>query len=218
MKPVTKNLMRGLLTNYFYSINGSLLFFFGFCLIIGILSLITESFLLFWAFAAFSIGGPSVIMITKIESTSNWARFQVSAPVKRKNLVDASYLSAILAMLPGLPLVGAVAGMHFIIYGGIPNSILNLWLLMLAYTAGSVFMLAALIYPFAKTGIGQNNEQALISICVFIGPGIMGGIALWATRFNIPPNTAALLMIAVSVPAFAVSYAVSRKLYVKIDF
>jgi len=213
-----RNPLIGLLKYSFFSMNGSLVLVILVGLSLGILSIFIEYYVIYVAFLPLVVfGGPAHIIMSKSEMTSKWEQFQVSMPIKRKDIATVPYIIILLALLSGIPVSTLISVIHFVLRENtmdfLMRSFANTFLIV-----GTVLLTAALFYPFAYTKFGNRSRKGLGFVCLIVAALVNLLIILGGKGLLISDGVIALLNIAISGSAFIISLFVAREIYTKIDF
>jgi len=206
--------MKGLITYSFYAIDKSLISELVLLLVLGILFMVTENIMFYNFFVMSALAAAPYIFLSKSGDSSKWDRFQISMPVKRTEVIKALYLAVILLMLPGIPLIGIIWGLGYVMH----ESAYSFEFIMPALSAGSVLTWVALLFPLSFTKIGRNNEQILFIVCMGAAVGIMMGVLFGAIWLDIPNNILPLVMIGIASIIYIISYVITKGIYAKVDF
>jgi len=215
-----KNPTRGLLMYSFYSLRGNISIGLSLILALGIVLLITGNITVYVFFVVLSIGYlPFLVMMAMTNKKSQkWEKFQISMPVKRKNVVANFYLSISIASIAGLLLCAIILGIGIIIhenvlifviegYAGHPSSIF-----------GAALIAAGLFLPIGSTKVGADRGEVFFTICMLVAFFSMLLVSMIGESAGISLAIISLIQIGASAIVFIISYCVSCKIYAKLDF
>jgi len=216
----TKNPMRGLLTFSFYAASGnaSLVLLVGLVLAVAFLVIGHAFFLNMLALAALVIF-PMMVMASMGDKSGKWERFQLTLPIRRRNLLAVQYITVLLTAILGVILVVATIGVGYVLGESVLlDDGVDALIMGIVPILGMPFFMAGMFFLLASSKIGRGREAGLVSVCQFAAIGIIL-LAPWAgDRFGISFQTLAIGILAVSALVFIVSYFITRVLYAKMDF
>ena len=226
----TNKPLAGLLLYFWYSAGGNLIILFGQVIAWGIafLAFGDSSFgsVLFILFGINAVMGVSIMIVTNMGNREiDWERFQLSMPVKRRNMASSQYLSVGLAPLIGVPVFVLFAALSLVLHDGgyifWQAAEYSAWLLIFISIAPYLampYIMAGLVFPVYMLPVADKLHEGLfpaVLMASIIIPQVMIRVAIrlgwhivWATS----------VMLAASLVIFVVSYFVTRKLYAKSDF
>ena len=209
---------KGLLIYSFHAASGNLAIIILVCLVLAASLLITGNGQLYFWFGVFAINGPVYIVIAGIAAKTGvmWNRFQLAMPVKRSDLVSLQYLQVIIASIIGIPLFIVIAGITFTLHEGYPNFAVAEIVIRISQFLPMSLLMAGLVFPLTNIKIGENRQEAISIACFLVATMIVQ--PLMGTRLGIPHDIAALLVLAISMIAFVISFAITKRLYSKKDF
>lgn len=162
--------MKGLLKNNFFAVYASAKVFSIFLLLFGIftVSVISQSLLI--GFVITGIVGFSISAITacKNEFSSKWAKYKLTLPVKRADIIISAFLNQILWLLIGTFFTGAGMSLSWLLHGCLfdqPIDILSMFALGISV---SLFM-GAVFFPLFYLGGEERSEVFLVIslLCAF---------------------------------------------------
>ena len=216
----TKHPMRGLLLCSFYTASGSTIL-----LLLALLALagafvVTGTVFFFNMSVIYATTVLPLQVITGMASNEGkWERFQLSMPIKRSDLIRVHYISLVLsgAVVP-LVLISALTAVGVVLYGDIFDQGFAAAMITSVPAFGMPFLISGLCFPLACSKLGKGREGGILSICFFFAIGIMMLVPQMGDWFNLSFNMLAVLIAAVSVSIFLVSYPITRMMYNKMDF
>ena len=216
----TNNPTRGLLMYSFYSARGNIGVAILVALAMGVALLITGNTVVYTFFVSVAIGIPPYLIMMKMGAPNQlqWEKYQVSMPVKRKNMVAAFYLSILLAAIFGLLLCVVILGVGFILHESIAEVIIETAFSQLSYILGLALLMGGLLLPIGSTKVAENRGEAFFSICLGLAIGITWIISWVGIRAGISPVIMSLSRVIISAIVFIISYYIVSNMYSKNDF
>jgi len=210
--------MAGLLLYLFYNSGVKLAVLFTQGIVWGIIFLITGNVWVHMIFGFNAIAGASFMLLAGMGNKEiNWERFQLSMPVKRRDMAASQYLSVVIASLVGVPVFVVINGLYVLFNEGVYFTFMTL-------VAGAApflaipFILAGFVFPLACLKSFENKQDALFPLFLIISTAIPQLVIVGVDRLGGPVNIAILVTLAVAVVIFIVSYGITKRLYAKIDF
>jgi len=215
----TNKPIKGLIRFSFNSASGNLLIGAIACFALGLALLITGSNTVYPFFVASAIAFLPMFLMTGTggNATSKWERFQISMPVRRKDVVSSLYLGIIIASIVGVPFLLLVSGLSVVLHESLLDYVASTVIENFMTFLGVPLLSGALFYPLAFT-IGENKGEALVIVCSFGAIGFVIFASWLGGMANLTGNTISVLIIAISAISFAVSYAITNTIYAKKDF
>ena len=218
----TKNPLIGLLLYFWYSTGGKLMLLFLQTIAWGI------GFLVFgdreWGVALhifFGInalmGVPLLILSGMGNREVDWERFQLSMPVRRRDLASSQYTSVGLAPLIGLPVFILFTVLGAIMHEGAYFTAGNLFISTAPFLA-TPYIMGGLIFPIYMIPAVERVYDGMFPALVAVSIAIPHLVVWLGTRLGWPMMAATSVTLIVALLIFAVSYFVTRKLYEKADF
>ena len=208
----------GLLKLSISTISGSLILVLGFSLILGIAAQIFEEGIIMSLFPFLAMGAAPFIVLMKSEGTAKWEQYLIAMPVRRKDLATSLYLNVFVALLLGLPVLGAVWGLGILLHDYMSDLILQTGFTSVATVFSNFMLLAALLFPLGCTKLGKRSEQGLFLVCALIVVMVVGTFFAVGNNNGLSDGLMSLISIAVTGIAFVVSMFITRGIYSKIDF
>lgn len=212
--------MKGLLLNGFYSAVGNIKLFLLIVLITGATLIATgnptaqESFI-YITITALSV---NAVVSSRKDAISKWNKFEITMPVRRRDIVACKYSSYMLWVLAGTLLALVVTAVATLIHknSNLPLGTANLYSTF-TLGIGISFLTGALFYPFSYlVGIEKSETVLIISILAAIGLTIA---ALHILNQFIASFAARMVMFIIFfLSAFAISYILTLSMYLKKEF
>jgi len=218
MKP--KHPIKGLLFCSFYTASGSL------TLLLLALLVLSGAFVVTGAAFFFNISViyattvlPMQMIIGMASNDGKWERFQLSMPIRRSDLIRVHYISLVLVgTIVPLVFITALTGVGVVLHESIFDQGFASAMIGSVPAFGMPFLVSGLCFPLASSKLGKGREGAILSICFFFAIGIMMIVPQMQYWFNLSFNMIAILIAAISVLIFLVSYPITRAMYQKMDF
>jgi len=210
--------IKGLMLYSFHSASGNITFMLTISLLPACIFLVTGAFSFFVIFAGIAlIAVPcSLIMSAHKDSTSKWNRFQLTMPVKRKDVIAAKYLSHLLLLLVGIGLVGIFTAISIALHENLFFGIRQAGIDYFPVFIGIALLAGGLFYPLVYT-VGENKEEALSAVCIAGAGGIFVLISWILNMTNLTQNNIALLCITITMVLLVCSYMTARNIYANKD-
>ncbi|MCL2565402.1 MAG: ABC-2 transporter permease [Defluviitaleaceae bacterium] len=214
------NPTRGLLMYSFYSSKGNIGVALLLILALGITLLITGSTTVYAFFTLVAIGIPPYIIMIKMgaKNQTQWEKFQISMPLKRKNIVASFYLSIVIATFAGFLLCGVILGIGLVFHEGLMEHVIKTAFGSVSYIIGIALLMAGLLLPIGSTKFGENKGEVFFTLCLGIAAGIVLLIQWAGGKVDIPPAIISLSQIVIALTALVISYYITSKIYAKMDF
>ena len=170
------------------------------------------------------------------DDKSNWNRFQLVMPVKRKDVVTSKYFIYLLFMGIALVIIGFFTAtarildvLDIVEYGSFAIGGIGpmaeaiqtvtdrpITLNLLYISIGSALLMCSVYYPLALT-LFRGKEETL-SFIVVIGQIAIGFLIVWLDhQLELPLDSMLLVNIVAPVILFALSYVFSCRVFEKID-
>lgn len=175
--------MTGLLKNNFYSAIGSLKVFLGFVFIMAAGLFITGNPILLFGLYVITAPGMAFLSVSGLrkEAASKWARYKLTFPVKRKEIIGSVYVSHAIWTLSGMVLTIMVFAFTILFHG---NQYFDLGLrdaaVLVAATGVIALMIGTIFFPLFYI-LGAEKTEILIIISVI---GAVGFFALMCWMIN----------------------------------
>jgi len=218
----TKRPLNGLLLYFWYSTGGKLILLFSQVIAWGI------AFLVFgdrdfgaWIHLIFGINalmGVTLIILTSMGSKEiDWERFQLSMPIRRRDLASSQYLSVGLTPLIGIPIFVLFTGISSILHDGIYFTFLSTFITIAPFLS-MPYIMGGLVFPLYSIQAVEKIHDGLFPVLMLISVVVPQLVVMGANRLDWSMVVASSLMLVVSLLIFLVSYFITRKQYAKSDF
>ena len=217
----TKNPTIGLLVYAFHSVSGNLAVGVAVCAALAVALLVTGEEVFFLLLAMATLMGPSMMTLFSMASISKWECFQLTMPVTRGNLVSSQYLQIFLSSLVGVAFLTVIAGIAMVVYSDLfaffrfSYDTLNI---NLSEFWALPIMASGLMFPLASTRFGEKRETAIAIICFIAANMLINRIPQIGANLGFSAGIIWLLIIAVTLVIYIVSYFITRRLYAVRDF
>ena len=162
--------MKGLLRNNFFAVCANAKVFSIFMLLFGIftVSVISQSLLIGFVIIAIVGFSASAISISKNEFVSKWAKYKLTLPVKRADIIISAFINQIFWLLIGMFFAGTGMSLSWLLHGCLfdqPIDILSMFALGISI---SLFM-GAVFFPLFYLGGEEKSEIFLVIslLCAF---------------------------------------------------
>ena len=214
----TTNPLKGLLIYFIYSTGWRLAIVYLQAIAWGIAFLIFGNAILHMLFGINAIAGATILVITGMGNKEiDWERFQLSMPVRRRDLASSQYLSVGLAPLIGIPLFVAFTGLSSIWHEDVYFTLSTI-ITSISPFLSMPLILGGLIFPLACVKPLQDKAEGFFPILMLASIVIPQLVVMGADRLGWPMAVASPLILVVSVFIFIISYFITRGLYAKLDF
>jgi len=209
----TKNPINGLILYSLYSSSGNIVLFLSISIILGVIYAITGNDPFSFLPPAIAVTTlPCTLMLTNHkDSASKWNRFQLTMPVKRKDVIASKYLGLLLLLVVGTVIFGMFTILGAVMHNGEDTTARALFTFSLL--AGAALLSGGLFYPAVYVFSDESKSEALSIICILGAFGINAGVLWIGDKANLAPNNAAVACLVVLVVLFAISYSVASKIY-----
>lgn len=213
--------MKGLLRNSFYGTISGAIVSLGVFVGAGIVMLILGNYLLFLIFGLLCIVVFTFNAIASFrrEISSNWVKYAITAPIKRRDVVRNQYINHMLWILAGTIVtaifVGLIVLIHsFFIFESGPRDLL----LLFCVGVGISLLIGSIFYPVICL-VGTDKSEITMILSLVGGIGITAGI-IWSINFYYgfePINDAQyligmLIYVGIVIVLFALSYFLTKHL------
>jgi len=215
----TRKPMRGLLIFSFHSASSTVSLTLMGCLALMAVFLVTGN-LMFYTFllmAGFLIM-PTYVMMSMGDKEGRWERFQITFPVTRSNLLKVQYLSVALSLIIPTLLVVASIGLGALLHPEHPDLGITIGHLSLLLFLGMPFLMSGLFFVLSMTKIGRGKETGLLSVLQIVAIGVVVVTPWLNERFDISNEVVSVVIFAVAVLFFIISYFITRVLNNKMDY
>ncbi len=217
----TKNPVKGLLVYSFHSAKGNVTSALLLGLVLGAALLATGNNLVHSLFGWVAIAGPAYVAIVGMggKTGGKWERFQLTMPLRRSDVAKSQYLLVFLASTVGIPLFIIITGINSVLHGDLFDFTITSIVTNISPLLSMPLVMAGLLFPLACTRIGEENQEGLAFFCLIAATACITFLLPWAgQKLSLSNNVTPLLIVAISVIAYMVSYLATRKLYTKMDF
>ena len=212
-----KNSINGLILYSLYSSGGNIVLFISISIILGVIYAVTgnESFSFLLPGIAVTTLPCTLMLTSHKESSSKWNRFQLTMPVKRKDVIASKYLGLLLLLLVGTAIFGMFTIFAAVLHSG--EDIVSSVLFIFSLLAGVALLSGGLFYPAVYVFSDESKSEALSIICILGAFGINAGVLWIGDKVGLASNSAAVVCLVVSAVLFALSYSVASKKYSQKD-
>lgn len=216
--------MKGLLKNNFYAACSSAKTFSVFMLVLGVFAAVVVSQQLLLFYMLLSIIGFSVNAVASMgkDYVSKWGKYKLTSPVRRADIVKSYFIHQLLWLLAGTIFAGAGMGLSWLLHGCPFDRSIDALMIFSAGISISLFS-GAIFFPLFYLG-GEERNGAFLVISLLCGIGIVMGIT---TLINIVFDTnmtalqiilGAMILLACSFMAFALSYPVTAAIFKRKEY
>jgi len=219
--------MIGLLRNSFYGAIRSAVILLFVILAVGLALVITGRPTLLTLFVIISAVAASFVAISSFrrESSTKWSKYELTTPVRRKDIVKAQYISHAIWIVCGIILSAIFVALSVIRHGnGYFFYELRDPLALFCFSAGTALFMGDLFYPITYFMDTDKNEVMMI-ISLLGAVGLTFGI-VWILNaaYGFKPLSdpefyfSISIYIAVSIVFFLLSYFISKLIYSRKDY
>ena len=211
-----KNPMKGLLICSFHATSGNTAIVLFVALVLAVIFLIVDNVFFFGMLTLCALIIFPMLVMGAL-GAGNWERFQLTMPIRRHDLLVMQYLSMVICAIIGVILVAITIGVSYAL--GV-NSIFDdsILIIQTGSALGMPFLMAGVVFPLASSKLGKERAVGILTMSQFVAIGITM-LAPWVgERSGLSFQMVALLIVAVSMLMFIVSYFVTRAQYAKLDF
>lgn len=212
--------MKGLIRNNLYSMENSILL----------------AFLISFFLAIVSFGGMNAALLPMIismqifvfvvnigtslraDETAKWSKFELTLPIKRRNIVLAKYISIIILLLMGIAMGTATA-----VLSVCRGSIIDGPALVYSVEYGlalSIFS-TSIMYPLSLK-LGAEKSEVIFVISAFAAIGMMlliaAALSAWTDGMNLRHRLVGAVSVIAAFVIFVLSYLVSVKIHSSKEF
>ena len=218
----TTSPLKGLLLYFWYSTGGKLTILFFQVIAWGIAFLVFGNrdwgvFLHFF-FGMNALMGVSLIVVMGMGNKEvDWERFQLSMPVRRRNMASSQFISVGLAAVVGVPIFVLFTGLSAVWHEGTYFTLQSTFTSMAPFFS-MPFVLGGLLFPIYSIKAVERVYDGMFPAIMVVAMLIPMGINWGANRLGWPEIVASLMTLAVALAMFIVSFFITRKLYEKMDF
>ena len=210
--------LKGLLRYFWYANGGRLVILFLQVIAWGIIFLVSGNAIIHAIFGINAIAGATIALLTAMGSKETlWERFQLTMPVRRRDLAKSQYLSVAVFSLVGIPIFALFTFFSSLLHEGVFFSMEMLFISIAPFLAAP-FMLGGLIFPLACIRALDEKGEAFFPLLILLSMAIPQGVAIAGNHWGWPMVLTSAAMIALSLVIFLVGYGVAAKLYATQDF
>lgn len=212
--------MKGLFLNGFYATVGNMRIFMAVVFLAAAVLLATgnptaQELFVYITITALSIQG---VVSARKDSVSQWNKYEITMPVRRKDIVKCKYISYLFWVGTGTVLAAAVTSITMVIHGAsdmFPD--ISRLYSMFVLGIGISVLTGTVFYPlFYLCGSDKSETVLMISVIVAVGASvfILSLLNKWLPAFSVRCGVFA----AVYMLLFAVSYFLSLSVYLRKEF
>lgn len=167
-----------------------------------------------------AIAGPAYVAIVGMggKTGGRWERFQLTMPLRRSDLAKAQYLLVFLASTVGIPLFIFITGINSVLHGDLFDFTITSLAINISPLLSMPLSMAGLLFPLACTKIGEEKQEGLAFFCLIAATAYISFLPWVGQKLGLSDIVSPLLIVAISVITYMVSYLITRKLYTRIDF
>jgi len=215
----TRKLLTGLLLYLFYNSGLKLAVLFSQSIVWGVIYIVTGNTWVHMIFAYNAIASAAFLLLAGMGNNKeiNWERFQLSMPVKRRDMAISQYLCVAMASLVGIPIYVAIIAINVLINESAYFTFMTLFTGIAPFLA-IPFILAGFVYPLFSIKSIEDKQEGIFPLFMIASFAIPQLVIWGAGRLEWSVNIAVVITLAVAVIIFIVSYFITRKLYAKMDF
>lgn len=162
--------MKGLLRNNFFAACANAKVFSIFMLLFGIftVSVISQSLLIGFVLTGIVGFSVSAIAVSKNEFVSKWAKYKLTLPVKRADLIISAFINQVLWLLIGTVFAGTGIGLSWLLHGCLFDQPIDI-LTMFALGISMSLFTGAVFFPLFYLGGEERSEVFLVIslLCAF---------------------------------------------------
>ena len=218
----TKNPLIGLLLYFWYSTGGKLMLLFLQTIAWGIAFLIFGDrewgVVLHIFFGINALLGVSMLILSGMGNREvEWERFQLSMPVRRRDLASSQYTSVGLAPLIGLPVFILFTAMGAVMHEGVYFTAGYLFVSTAPFLA-TPYIMGGLIFPVYSIPAVERVYEGMFPALMAVSIAIPHLLMRLGTRLGWSPTATSSALLVVTLVVFAVSYCLTKRVYERMDF
>ena len=214
----TINPLKGLLLYLWYFTGGKLIILNIQAIVWGIVILFFYNPVVHVLFGLNAVAGATFILIAGMGSKEvEWERFQLSMPVRRRNMASSQYISVWLASFVGIPIFVIFTGLSSIFHEEVYFTLFSLFLHIAPFLS-IPYILGGLVFPLYSIPALEKLYESMFPAAMLVSVALPQVVVWMASRLDWSMVVASTLMLAVSMVIFIISYFITRKLYEKFDF
>ncbi len=214
--------MKGLIRNNFYTVEGSLkatllLSFVAAIVLAIVVRFNSDNGPLLTGIIGGNLGGFGALAMTVMQkdATSKWNKFELTMPVRRRDVITARYISSLLYVL-----IGAAMALLSVMAFYLATGVLNPERMIYGFVFGFGFALSISTFMFPLLLLfGADKTETMMLISVMASLGLFFGASAIATPILIDFENANLVFrvsyVAFCIVLFGVSYLLSCWIYKK---
>ncbi len=215
--------MKGLLRNNFLAASSNAIVFAGFLLLWGISAVAFPNRAMLIGFGLSGMVGFSAngIFSLQRESAARWAKYKLTLPVKRTDVIKSHYVSQLAWLLVGALFSAAVIGLCWLFHG-CPFNLYTDVLLLFGLGISMSLFLCAIFFPLFFWG-GEDRGEAFLVIALLCAIALDAGLVALLNLFLTEPGMVTALigtgaLTACSMLAFVLSYPLTAYLYSRKEY
>ena len=160
-----------------------------------------------------------MIMVSMGYEGTKWERFQMTMPIRRKDLADSLYIRVLLASIIGIPFFVIVTAIGYVLHENLfENPLMSTVVVSTSLFLSHPLILAGLVFPLTFLVKEGGKQDVAIVICVFASIAIWTFLVSVGANLGLSEETAALLTLSISAAICIVSNLIVRRMYAKMDF
>lgn len=213
--------MRGLLRNNFYATLAGAKVFVGIAVLLGVFVVAMDNVIptLIISYALLVMIGFSLNSIASIrkESATKWAKYKMTTPVKRTDIVKSFFVSQLLWLFVGTGFAAAAVASSVALHGFPFDRNTDLFMLFVVGIGISLFM-GAFFIPLYFLG-GEERSEVILVVSLLGGTGMLMGLTALINKLypgEMTPRQiilSGIFIIACGAAAFAVSCPVAAGIF-----
>jgi len=161
---------------------------------------------------------PMAIIMTLASKDGKWERYQLTMPIKRSDLLLMQYLSVLFATIVAAALLITVMGISTVLHDELFDYGFITIIINTAHSFGLPLLMTGVLFPLASSKIGAGREQSLLTVCMIAAMGVNVLVPNLGNMLGMSAEIFPVLIFAISVIIFIVSYYITRAMYAKMNF
>lgn len=209
--------MKGLFINNFYSSIGNIKLFLTIVLAAAAFVLVTgnptaQELFVYITITALSING---VVSSRKDAISNWNKFEITMPIKRKDIIKSKYMSYVFWLGIGTALAFVVTMVTILIHrnSNLLYETSNFYSMFVLGIGISLFT-GALFFPIAYI-VGIDKSETILIISVLFAIGLAVIILTVLNQFITYFIIRMVIFVIICIVFFAVSYILTLGIYTK---
>jgi hypothetical protein len=217
-KPIT-----GLLDLAFDASKGNLIIVLAILLVAVVLIFFTGNVVAFSLVGYGAIILPVFVITMRMGAETKWESFQLTMPLRRRDLAKSLYLQVGIVSLIGVPFyIAAMAILSTTSHEALPAITVSLIANGTSSFLFAALLYAAILFPLSYTKFA-HDKMTTISICILLITTVAGTLLdrvfNWATyTFEVPTSIFPVVAVCIAFVAFIASYYITKKVYEKYNF